>query len=79
MVVFMFTMHALATASINHEFRPKVPTLKEGYILKRQRGRSSKADLTKLKFQQRYISLNQDSIQYYVDKTVSIILNYLRI
>ena len=43
----------------------KVGTLKEGHLLKRQRGQRSNADLTKLKFQQRYICLNQDYLHYH--------------
>ena len=51
---------------------PKVPLtlMKEGYLLKRQRGQSSRADLRGLKFQQRYICLTQDFLYYYVDKKV---------
>ena len=48
-----------------HSSVSKVEILKEGYLFKRQRGHSSKADLTKLKFQQRYICLTQDSLHYY--------------
>ena len=49
---------------------PKVPLMKRGYLLKRQRGQSSGADLRGLKFQQRYICLTQDFLYYYVDKKV---------
>ena len=48
----------------------KAALLKEGYLLKRQRGQSSGADLRGLKFQQRYICLTQDFLVYYVDKKV---------
>ena len=49
---------------------PNVPVLKEGYLLKRQRGKSSNADLRNLKFQQRYFCLTQDSLHYFVDRKV---------
>lgn len=49
---------------------PKLPLLKEGYLLKRQRGQSSGADLRGLKFQQRFICLTQDFLGYFVDKKV---------
>ena len=49
---------------------PKLPLLKEGYLLKRQRGQSSGADLRGLKFQQRFICLTQDYLEYFVDKKV---------
>lgn len=50
---------------------PIVPLLKQGYLFKRQRGQSSRADLRGLKFQHRYISLTQDFLYYYVDKKVN--------
>ena len=50
---------------------PKVPMLKEGYLLKRQRGQRANADFRKLKFQQRYFCLTQDYLHYYVDQKVS--------
>lgn len=48
----------------------KVSVLKEGNLLKRQRGRSSGVDLRKLKWQQRYISLTPDYLYYYIDQKV---------
>ena len=49
---------------------PKLPLLKEGYLLKRQRGQRSGADLRGLRFQQRFICLTQDFLDYFVDKKV---------
>lgn len=65
----------------------KVSVLKEGNLLKRQRGRSSGADLRRLKWQQRYISLTPDYLYYYSDqkvrptmipRTVSYVYMYVR-
>ena len=42
----------------------KVSVLREGPLFKRQRGQNH-ADLKKLKFQQRYISLTQDRLEYH--------------
>ena len=51
---------------------PKVSRLKDGYLSKRQRGRTPGVDLRKLKFQERYVSLTQDSLQYFAtEQTVS--------
>ena len=57
----------MATASVPSVPRnlSKVSILKEGPLLKRQRGQSYQADMRKLKFQQRYISLIQDRLYYY--------------
>lgn len=42
--------------------------LKAGYLLKRQRGKSAKADLKKLRFQQRYINLDTNTLDYFEDQ-----------
>ena len=42
--------------------------LKCGYLLKRQRGQSLKADLKKLKFQQRYMNLDTKTLDYFEDQ-----------
>jgi hypothetical protein len=42
--------------------------LKAGYLLKRQRGQSPNADLTKLRFQQRYIQLDKKTLEYFDQK-----------
>ena len=57
----------MATASVPSvpSTLSKVSILKEGPLLKRQRGQSYQADMRKLKFQQRYISLIQDRLYYY--------------
>ena len=48
-----------------------VSPLKKGYLLKRQRGQRPNADFRKLKFQQRYICLTQDSLHYHMDQKVN--------
>ena len=45
-------------------------SLREGYLLKRQRGQRFNADPTRLKFQHRYMCLTQDSLDYFVDQKV---------
>ena len=63
------------------QVNPQLPNfkalLKEGYLLKRQRGQSSGTDLRGLKFQQRFICLTQDFLNYYVDKKVCCFCSYL--
>ena len=44
------------------------PLLREGYLLKRQRGKSPNADLKKLRFQQRYITLDENILDYFDQK-----------
>ena len=48
----------------------KIPLLKEGYLYKRQRGKSAKNDLRRLKFQQRYMRLDEKTLGYYEDRKV---------
>ena len=50
-----------------------VATLKEGYLIKRQRGMSAKSDsLKKLKFQQRYVRLDEKILDYFKDPKVKL-------
>ena len=42
--------------------------LEGGYLLKRQRGQSRNADLTKLKFQRRYVQLDEKTLEYFDQK-----------
>ena len=58
------------TSQVSSPTLPNIPVMKEGYLFKRQRGKSSNADLRTLKFQQRYVCLTQDALHYYVDEKV---------
>ena len=46
----------------------KKSLLKQGHLLKRQRGQSANADLKKLRFQQRFIRLDEKTLEYFEDQ-----------